>query len=88
MDERNLASPTNYNDSTNCDSKTTVSNYNDDAVFVICAGGYRVEGVVNGVRVKFIVDCGDSGAAVTPMRIETCEGIRNSHPQNIRPPDQ
>ena len=44
VDERNLVRPTNYNDSTNCDSKMTVPNYNDDAVFAICAGGSLVEG--------------------------------------------
>ena len=81
VDEPNPVRPTNYNNTTEYDANTTVSSYDDDAVSAICAGGYRVEGEVHGVRVKFLVD---SGAAVTLMRNDAWERINKKHPLTLK----
>ena len=78
--KENLVRTTNYNDTLNYDANTTVSSYNGDAVSAICAGGYRVEGEVRGVRIKFLVD---SGAAVTLMRKDVWERVSKKHPQKL-----
>ena len=52
----------------------------DDSVAAICAGGYQVEGKVNGVTIKFVVD---SGAAITLMRSDIWTAITNNHPKKL-----
>ena len=71
---------TNYNDTVNYDANTTLSRYKDDAVSTICAEGYRVEGEVCGMRIKFLVD---SGAAVALMRNNVWERVSKNHPQKL-----
>ena len=49
-------------------------------ISAICIGGYRVEGKVNGVSMKFLVD---SGAAITLIRSEIWASISKNHPQEL-----
>ena len=45
------------------------------------AGGYRVEGAINGVPTSFLLD---TGAAVALLRRDTWANVTVSHPQELK----
>ena len=67
------------------DQETMVSppvQNDNSAISAICAGSYRVEGVVSGVNVTFLVD---SGAAATLMRKDVWERVNSSNVKALSP---